>query len=318
MQIRPNYLMTYKILVTIYTLGWLITSIVFYATSNETDHDHNWIYYLSNQIYILMVVYFIFSTGVLIHAYYKHFRLVRVKDVLNKLNATSASSRPVTLRQMVNQWSSEAASNNDSVHASISSSTAPPRVILVTLWVIYTALVPLTYMVTLQWFINLSNVPIPTNNPLNLAIFINLNIINSVIITIELILSLIPIRIYHFYVPTLYACFYCLIVYIIWLIWRSSDQPTFEVFNGSGFSALSFLGYLGFIIVVHLVHAISYRVKLWLYYDVILPRFEKSEREKGAGNDMPGGEDIIFERFPNPNPDISIRSLAAANVNQSN
>lgn len=222
-QIKPNYLIAYKVFVTIYTLTWLITSIVTYAISTEVQ-THNWIYYLHNQIYVLLVAYYLMSTGLLIYVYYQHVRMIRVKDVINKLNA--ATTREITLRQMVNQWSSEAAS----------SSSAPPKLFLLALWSLYTILVPLTYTVSLEWFINIDSHLIDhVSDTLQLLVVLNFSVINSALITFELIISLIPIRIYHFYLPTFYTCFYCLVVYLLWLSWPSSSGTLeFEAFWMNG------------------------------------------------------------------------------------
>lgn len=298
----------YKVLVTLYTLAWLTVSVVAYATQT-IELEHNWFYYLSNQVYVLIVAYYITSTSLLVYTYYQHVRLVRVRDVIKKMNSAGKSSQqPATLRQMVNQWSSEL--NGET------KSTAPPKCILIVLWMLYTIVVPLTYTVTLQW---LSNASMPTHSWLSTAIFVNFNILNSVLITIEFLVSLVPIRVYHFYLPVLYACFNCLVVYVVWVAWPKArlNQPTFEVFNGEVFTMLSFLGYLGFILAVHVVHAISYRLKLWLYYDILVPKFERKHSHK-LDELEEGVEDVVYNRNSIQPPLNSIQSLANSTIINAN
>lgn len=306
-QIKPNYLIAYKVFVTIYTFAWLVLSIVCYARSPTTP-EHNWFYYLHNQIYVVLVAYYLMSTGLLIHVYYQHVRMVRVRDVINKLNAAATGSNHETsLRQMVNQWSSEGGQAS-----STSSTSAPPKAFLLVLWALYTILVPLAYTVTLEWLINidshLANIP----DTLRFAVIINFSIVNSIIITFELILSLIPIRIYHFYLPVLYACFYTLVVYLLWLGWPdSSGKLKFEAFWLDGFSVKAFFGYLGFILTVHVIHALIYRFKLWVYYDVLLPRIDNDQNEQTQDDILAvtGSEDTVFDRYQHIGTDKGINSI---------
>ena len=159
-----------------------------------------------------------------------------------------------------------------------------PKVLIFLIWTSYSLILPLTYVVTFLFFLNEISHGFYLNNErnsFNIWLILNTNVFNSVIITIEFVLSLIPLRVYHFYYSVFYATFY---ISLTVFMENQAHNCFFSVWHLN-------VMLVPFVFVTHIFFALIYRVKLWLFYEHFMKH--KNENEKTIiVNQPPGTEDL--------------------------
>ena len=290
-EISPRSFIIYKLLVTTYIFVWLVLSIFynnFYqygSNGNRTDstiyHDNGdykvknyWFLYLPNLAYIVLLFYYVLNTSLLIYIYFHQLKIVQIKDLFKKKTVST-----VTLRNMATSWSNESNDLNYSKN------------LVYILWITYTIIVPLTYAVTILFVVNeaMYSTSFDLNkNGLATWMTINVNVINSIIITIEFLFSLIPVRLYHFYFPLTYVFFYGLLTAMLYEI--DSDLYTWDHHNLFEFMSekspfISFGLYCALVFSLHIAHFLLQSFKIWLFFDVFEKKIESDEIEFSIKSD---------------------------------
>ena len=268
-QIQPIYYLYYKIFICIYTLTWLILTIIYdnsylndftNINNNTNSTKHAWYYYFSNQIYLLQFLYYLLLTTLLLVIYSHHLKLLGFKDFLLRHKEVSR----ITLRTILASWS-----NSEQQY---------PHILTILIWVGNTIILPLSYFVTIIFFVNLirdfeyvKQLVYPSNldslRVLRLWLNLNINVINSVIITFDFILSLIPVRMYHFYLPLIFSALYSILIQII-VSFRHLNEINILFIDNIPISVQLSIIVIS-IVVLHFIHALVFRFKLWLTYDII-------------------------------------------------
>jgi hypothetical protein len=265
---QPIYYLYYKIFICIYTLVWLILTITYdnsylndFTKINNTVSNstkHSWYYYFSNQVYLIQFVYYFLITTILVIIYFHHLKLLGFKDLLLKRKEVSR----ITLRTILATWS-----NSDQQY---------PHILTIIIWAGNTIILPLSYFVTIMFFFNLirdfqyvKQLIYPSDNigMLRLWLNLNVNIINSVIITFDFILSLIPVRIYHFYLPLVFSILYSILIQIMVSVYNL--KQLYILFIGDIPVSVQLSIIIGLMVVIHFLHAFAFRFKLWLTYDIL-------------------------------------------------
>ena len=270
----------------------LTTSQILTDFEESFYQKHFWIYYYSNQVYLFICIYFLASTICLTIVYFNYMKLIDVKPKLEKfcscllprrkertvsINMAGGQGSPkITIRDAMAAWSNE------------SNVLQYPKAYLYLLWAMFTIIVPLAFSNTIMFAANnlvrnefFSSIYDPStksaaehqNQLLTLLLSINTNIVGSLLIALESAISLIPVRIYHFFWPISYVAFYLLILFMCWLFDRSSFDLVYGDLIGYHLSYQYYwqmiLMFIGFILVLHLIHALIYRAKIWLFYDLL-------------------------------------------------
>ena len=207
-------------------------------SSNPSNVKHGWFRYFPNQVYFLLSAYYLFTTSALI--------IFHKTKLLQKLKKRQSE---FTLSALAISYENE---DNE---------MPKPKALIYLLWISYSIIVPLTYAVTILFFLNESSNGFHLNqeqNAFKIWLILNLNVFNSIIITYELIISLIPLRIYHAY----YSVFYATIYVILRVIF---ENPVKSSFFSEWYSNVILVP---LVLVIHVICALAYRVKMWLYFDI--------------------------------------------------
>jgi hypothetical protein len=208
----------------------------------------------------MQFVYYLLITTLLIIIYSHHLKLLGFRDFLLRRKEVSR----ITLRTILASWS-----NSEKQY---------PHILTILIWTSNTIILPLSYFVTIIFFVNLIRdyqyvkqlvYPSKLDNTQILRLWLNLNVnvINSIVITFDFILSLIPVRIYHFYLPLIYSALYSILIQIIVSVENIDHVNILFIDNMPLSSQFSII--IGSIVGIHFLHVFAFRFKLWLTYDIM-------------------------------------------------
>ena len=211
------------------------------VSNANTSNYRFWLYCFPNQIYLLQFLFSVFTT--IVFMVYNKSELKRMNEkfltVKNKLLLSSAS-KIVSLSSIA---------NNSKVKEEIEISL--PNYFIVSLWITHTIIISLSFSVTVLFLFNEISNQFYLNGQTNFALiwsFFNFNVFNSVITSIEFLLTLIPLRLYQFYLPLTVAFFHIFIRFAIdsFIEWSNV------------------LSILPLVLVIHILSFLSFRLKMWI------------------------------------------------------
>ena len=183
-------------------------SIYFYGTHNSslmsdfnTSNTESWFIYFPNQVYLLQFIFYLSYTISIIVCYKADLKQAS-ENIVHLGNKRSELSL-ITLATV-----SESKQDDEEIESNI------PKVLIYFLWAAYTIIFSLSCAVTVLFFFNEISNRFNLNNTksfLDIWLILNVNVFNSIIMTIDFLFTLIPLRLYHFYLPIIYSILYILI-----------------------------------------------------------------------------------------------------------
>ena len=238
-----------KFFITAYMFAWLFLSIFykniyFYGPNNNLSPMSNynisnsasWFVYFPNQVYLLQFIFSLSSTVSIIVSYKSDIK--RARETIIHLGDKRSE---FSLNSLANISENK---QDDEIETKI------PRVLIYYIWSLYTIIFSISYSVTALFFFNEISNQFNLNDKieiLDILLMLNINVFNSIIMTIEFLLTLIPLRIYHFYLPVIYSIIYITI--------------GINVDNSSNTEWYSRVFLIPLILVIHFCGSLAFRFK---------------------------------------------------------
>jgi hypothetical protein len=213
------------------------------SNPNNTNYNTSWFMYFPNQVYLLQFVFFLTSTISIIVCFKSDIK--QASENMVHFSSKRSEKALVSLADISENRQKEYGSKL-------------PTFFIYFLWITYTIVFSLSYLVTALFFsneianrFNLNN----QNNIFNIWLILNVNVFNFIIMTIELAFTLIPVRLYHFYLPIIY--------YIFQFLVRINSVN----FTNPEWNEVYCL--IPIIFLIHVLGSLIYRLKFWLFSKIL-------------------------------------------------
>ncbi len=213
------------------------------SNPNNTNYNASWFMYFPNQVYLLQFIFVLTSTISIIVSYKSD-----IKQASENLVHFSSKRSEMSLASLA----------DISVNKQEEYGSKLPKMFIYFLWITYTMVFSLSYLVTALFFsneivnrFNLNN----QDNIFNLWLILNVNVFNFIIMTIELSFTLIPLRLYHFYLPT--------ICYIFQFLIRTNSVKSANPEWNEVYCLIPI------IFLIHVLGSLMYRLKFWLFSKIL-------------------------------------------------